>query len=180
MSRSEPIDAASIDVRPESPTDAPAVDGVVGRAFDGRPNEVELVRRLREGDSPTFSRVATVGGKVVGHVMYSQLGLEGSPSPVLTLAPVSVEPDYQNRGVGTRLISSSLSELDEAGMPAVVVLGEPSYYGRFGFEPVTRYGMTAPVGVPMAHLMILPLGHYEPSLRGTLVYPSVFSETGTI
>jgi putative acetyltransferase len=174
------IGATSIQVRPESPTDVPAVDELVGRAFDGRPNEVELVRRLRESDSPTFSRVATVGGRIVGHVMYSQLGLEGSPSPVLTLAPVSVEPGYQNRGVGTRVITASLSELDDVGVPSVVVLGEPNYYRRFGFEPVARYGITAPTGFPMAHLMILPLGRYDASLVGTLIYPSAFRETGTI
>jgi putative acetyltransferase len=178
--RPEVIGATSIQVRPESPTDVPAVDELIGRAFDGRPNEVELVQRLREADSPTVSRVATIGDKIVGHVMYSQLGLEGSTSTVLTLAPVSVEPDYQNRGVGTRVISVSLAELDDAGVPSVVVLGEPSYYSRFGFEPVSRYGITAPTGVPMAHLMILPLSHSDASLVGRLVYPDAFTETGTI
>jgi putative acetyltransferase len=178
--RPEMIQASSIQVRPESPSDVPAVDELVGRAFDGRPNEVELVQRLRETDSPTISRVATIGDRVVGHVMYSHLGLEGSTSTVLTLAPVSVEPEYQNRGVGTRMISVSLSELDDAGVPSVVVLGEPSYYSRFGYEPVARYGITAPMGVPMAHLMILPLSHYDASLVGTLIYPDAFRETGTI
>jgi putative acetyltransferase len=175
-----PNGESSIEVRPESRSDVPVVDGLVSRAFDGRPNEVELVRGLRGAESPVFSRVATVGGRVVGHLMYSQLGLEGSTSPVLTLAPVSVEPEFQNRGVGTRLISVSLSELDEACVPSVVVLGEPEYYGRFGFQPAARYGITAPEGIPMVHLMILPLRHYDASQTGTLIYPNVFIDTGTI
>jgi hypothetical protein len=99
----EHISNAPILTRPESQADVRTVDDVVGKAFDGRPNEVELVRRLRQTEPETLSRVATVDGQVVAHVMFSPLGLEGSKSSVLTLAPVSVEPEYQ-------LLARSLSD----------------------------------------------------------------------
>jgi putative acetyltransferase len=167
-------------VRPESEVDWPTVDDIVCRAFDDRPNEVALVRRLREAGPSTISRVAAIDGRVVAHLMCSPLGIEGSPASVLSLAPVAVDPEQQGRGLGARLVSSSMAELDAAAVPLVVVLGEPDYYGRFGFKPAADYGIAGPAGMSPEHLQVLPLRAYDPSLRGVLIYPSVFAETGTI
>ena len=170
--------ARSIPILAESRADWPAVDELVAQAFGGRPNEVELVRGLRQG--PAISRVALLDGRVVGHVMLSRVDLEGSKGGVLTLAPVSVLPAYQRRGVGSALVEDALARAEDAGEPLVVVLGEPGYYSRLGFEPAGAYGIVPPSGVPSPALQVKRLSRYEPSLRGRIVYPRVFRETGTI
>lgn len=80
----------------------------------------------------------------VGHVLLSYIGLEGSGRDVLTLAPLSVDPDYEGRGIGTQLMEAVLAEADRSGEPLVVVLGDPAYYSRFGFEPADRFLVAPP------------------------------------
>lgn len=176
----ERISSTAVQTRLETAGDVAAVDALIERAFDGRPNEVELVRQLRGSKERVYSYVATLEGRVVAHAMYSPLGLEGREETVVTLAPVSVAPEAQGKGVGTKLVTDSLAELDRQGEPLIAVLGDPKYYSRFGFESAVRHGIQAPDGVPMANLMVRPLTHYDSALRGRLVYPQVFTETGTI
>lgn len=136
-------------VRDEGPADIGVVDQVVREAFDGRPNEVELVQGLRAATQPPISRVAVHSEHVVGHVMVSPLALEGSDASVVGLAPLSVAPRCQGRGIGTRLTDDALRVAEEAGASMIVVLGDPAYYRRFGFEPAGAVGVEAPAGVPI-------------------------------
>jgi putative acetyltransferase len=171
---------AGITVRDEHPSEADVVDALVGDAFGGRANEVELVRGLRACVPPARSRVAVEDGTVVGHAMVSALGLEGTDASVLGLAPVSVAPASQGHGVGSRLTDDALRVAEDCGAALVVVLGDPAYYRRFGFRPAAGYGIEAPPGVWADALMVVCLSSYDDALVGRVVYPRVFTETGTL
>ena len=88
---------------------------------------------------------------------------------------MSVRPDRQRIGVGTRLIRDALGRAEEAGELAVMVEGIPAYYPRFGFEPATPLGLERPdPRIPEAAWLAVRLSAYEPSLRGRVVYPPFF------
>lgn len=175
-------------IRPETPADSPSVAEVNTLAF-GRPNEARLVERVRASEHylPGLSLVAEAEGRVVGHILFSYVGLEGpTPCRVLALAPMAVHPDWQGQGVGSALVEAglekciSLHESSEAagrmGEPLVVVLGHRNFYPRFGFEPSVRYRIEPPFPVDEAVFMVRPLPGYSPGLRGRIVYPPAFAE----
>jgi putative acetyltransferase len=164
-------------VREESPGDIPAIRGVLEAAF-GRPGEAELVEALRRGGGLVLSLVAEGGGAVVGHIAFSLIRIEapGRSWPALALAPVGVVPPWQGRGVGGLLIRAGLALAAERGAGAVVVLGHPGYYPRFGFVPASRFGIRAPFPVPDAAFLAQPLrpGALE-GVAGTVWYRPEFA-----
>jgi len=117
-------------IRPELPGDEAAIHTVNEAAFGGR-DEATLVDQLRQNGDFVFSLVATDGPSVVGHALFTRLV---APAGSLALAPVAVLPDYQNHGIGSRLIQEGLDRAKAAGWRRVFVLGEPAYYQRFGFS----------------------------------------------
>ena len=119
-------------VRPELPGDRVDVRTVHTAAF-GRSAEADLVDPLRatEGWLPSLSLVAEQHGTIVGHVLFSDVLLAGRP--VLSLAPLGVHPDHQRAGIGTALVRTGLAIAERTDRGLVVVLGNPAYYGRFGF-----------------------------------------------
>ncbi|MBU1226413.1 MAG: N-acetyltransferase [Actinobacteria bacterium] len=164
-------------LRTETPADHEAVAAVVTAAF-GRTQEallVDLVRRSEHFD-PHLSLVAETGGRIVGHVLFSRVGLQGSgPAEVYALAPLAVHPDHQRIGIGSALVEEGLRRLDAMGEPLVVLEGIPSYYPRFGFVPASQHGMSPPdSGVPDEAFMIRRLAGYDPAIVGTIAYPSAF------
>ena len=124
----------------ERPDDRPAVREVNELAF-GRPAEAELVDRLRERGKVTLSLVAVENDQVVGHILFSRvrIGSAGESVAAVGLAPMAVLPAFQNRGIGSQLVRNGLDECRRAGCAAVVVLGHPHFYPRFGFVPASRY-----------------------------------------
>jgi putative acetyltransferase len=93
--------------------------------------------------------VAEVDGAVVGHVLLSPVTVGGArDGDVLGLAPMAVLPAYQRRGVGTALVGAALAAARARGHGAVVVLGHPTYYPRFGFVPARRYGLHSEYDAP--------------------------------
>jgi len=130
-------DSGAIAVRPEAPGDGPQVRRIVEAAF-GRAVEADLVEALRrDGDLP-ISLVAWADGASVGYVGLPRMR---SPDRSLALAPVAVSPEWQGRGVGHALINAGLEAARMSGAAIIFVLGEPQYYGRFGFtaEAATAY-----------------------------------------
>ena len=121
-------------VRPEQAEDARAVWTVHEAAF-GRPDEAKLVARLRQEARPCVSLVAEVAGRVIGHVLFSPVTIEGvrGDLPAGALAPVGVLPDEQGRGAGAALIRAGIGASRTLGWRLLFVLGNPVYYGRFGF-----------------------------------------------
>jgi putative acetyltransferase len=153
-------DRAAI-VRVERPEDAAAIATVLGEAFRTHPHsrhdEERIVRVLREQGVLALSLVAASEEGVVGHVAFSPVAIaDGSPG-WLGLGPMAVRPSHQRRGIGTALVRHGLDLLRGRGARGCVVLGEPGFYGRFGFaaDPALRLA-----GVPPDHFLALALDRH--------------------
>jgi len=123
------------EIRPAKRGDLASIQALNRLAFGGEA-ESSLIAALEEGAYARVSLVAEEGGKVIGHILFSQITLvEGTMShPVLSLAPMSVEPAKQRRGIGKALVREGLEYCRDLGFPAVFVLGHPDYYPSLGFS----------------------------------------------
>uniref|UniRef100_A0A0G4FA95 N-acetyltransferase domain-containing protein n=1 Tax=Chromera velia CCMP2878 TaxID=1169474 RepID=A0A0G4FA95_9ALVE len=123
-----------VQIRPGSPSDIAALESLYPRVF---PEEdlLPLVQKLLSEKDPVISLVATVKGATVGHVIFTMCGIEGGPSKIALLGPLGVDPEMQRQGIGTMLVRTGLDQMSASGVVQVNVLGDPSYYGRFGFKP---------------------------------------------
>ena len=149
----------NIIIRREMPEDHPAVRRVNEQAF-GRPQEADLVERLREGCPGVISLVANAGAEMVGHILFSPAVIEreGRSTNGLGLAPIAVLPDLQRQGIGKALIEAGIDKIRASGEPFVIALGHPGYYPRFGFVSASRFGIRCEYdGVPDEVFMILVL-----------------------
>jgi putative acetyltransferase len=146
-------------VRPEGPADRDAIDALLEAAFGGR-WEADLVRRLRDGGALAHSLVAATGdGAIVGHVAFSPLPIatDGGPVAALALAPLAVAPWRRRQGVGSLLVRAGRPGASDAGAPLVVALGDPAYYGRFGFRAEAAAGLRRPfAGAALQGLALHP------------------------
>lgn len=149
--------SAPVSIRAEAPGDADTIAAVVEAAF-GQPAEARLVAAIRASGARFISLVATVDTRVIGHLMLSPVTVDGrafDPS-AMGLAPVSVAPDWQSRGVGSQLIERGLALCDEGQTPFVMVLGHPTYYPRFGFVQASLHGLRYIEPVPDEAFMVRP------------------------
>ena len=138
-------------IRLERPEDATTIHALTDAAFEGMPfsdqTEARLVDALREAGALTLSLVATEGGDIVGHVAFSLVTINGETGDWYGLGPVSVWPDRQRMGIGQALIRDGLQRLQSLGAGGCVLLGDPAYYRRFGFESdPDLYNAGAPPG----------------------------------
>jgi putative acetyltransferase len=163
-----------IRIRPEIAADRAAIHAIHYRAF-GQPAEADLVDRLRTEGDLVLSLVA-VADQPAGHVAFSRLHLAGTDLRATALAPVAVLPEWQRREVGTALIRDGLARLRSAGEHLVLVLGDPAYYGRFGFTGEAARGLATPYDGP--YLQALPLTDGRRSAVGPVTYARAFSELG--
>ncbi|MET9467849.1 bifunctional class I SAM-dependent methyltransferase/N-acetyltransferase [Streptomyces sp. NPDC006544] len=167
-------DTGSWATRPETGADAAAVHALHSAAF-GTPVEADLVDALREDGSwlPGLAYVAEgPDGSVAAHALLTRCRVEGVPA--LALAPVATEPALQRSGAGSAVVRALLAAAAERGEALVLVLGDPSYYGRFGFAPASHFGIRAPFDVPDETMMALVLDDSAPLARGTIAYPAPF------
>lgn len=141
------------------------------------PAEAGLVNALREQAHPVISLVAVEGGTIVGHIMFSPVSLSGHPGlKIMGLAPMAVAPEYQRKGIGSALVHTGLDRCKQLGFGAVVVLGHPEYYPRFGFSPSTRFGIKCEYEVPEEVFMVFELlPGYLRGASGTIKYHAAFS-----
>jgi putative acetyltransferase len=144
--------------RAELPSDVATIHRVNELAF-GRADEAAIVDALRENGALALSFVAIVDDEIVGHIAFSpvEIARDGGTDIALGLAPMAVLPSHQRRGVGSRLVRDALDELRRAGHHAVVVLGHPEYYPRFGFERASRFGLSWEHPAPDDAFMALEL-----------------------
>lgn len=115
-------------------------------------NDVAYLTRDLMGDPsarPLLSMLAFEDDRAVGHILFTTAHLEPKNGlSISILAPLAVLPDYQNKGIGGKLINTGLEVLSKAGVDLVFVLGHPTYYPRFGFLPAGRLGLKAPYPIP--------------------------------
>ncbi len=152
-------------------------------AFGKRENESRLAERIRHssGFIPELSLVAELDGKVVGHVLISKAEViepvTDNRAEVLVLAPIGVHPDYQQQGVGGKLIQAGFEKSRALGYSHIFLIGHPSYYPRFGFRPAKPLGFELKqFPVPENVFMVYELqseGSTQP-IRGELRYPQAF------
>ena len=133
------MDALEVTIRGERAEDADPIRHVHTASFPS-PAEGHLVDLLRASTNLAISLVATVDGIVVGHVAFSPVTVAWDVVG-LGLAPLAVLPAFRARGVGTRLVRAGLAACSASGCGWVVVLGEPDFYGRFGFGPASALGL---------------------------------------
>lgn len=170
----------SLSVRPEEPADYDAIHTLVTAAF-GREDEAKLVRLLRADPDAYIAEltlVAEEAGEIIGHIMLTNATLHGEEDwKVLALGPLSVVPERQRTGVGIALTEAALQLADARGDPLVVLLGHPSYYPRFGFEPARGRGIEPPSGeMTDAAFMVNVLSNYEEGYRGRFEFAPAFDE----
>ena len=161
-------------VRAETPEDLEAIREVHRRAF-GQEDEARLVDALRDGGYARLSLVAEGGGRVVGHILFSDLPIvtQAGTLHALALAPVAVLPDRQRQGIGSRLVREGLRACAKAGHRVVVVVGHPAYYPRFGFSAQLAGRLKAPFSGPA--FMALELGPRAlAGVTGEVRYPPPF------
>jgi len=164
----------SVKIRPEHPGDLEAIREVNRLAF-GQEDEGRLVDALRAGGYARLSLVAEEGGRVIGHVLFSDLPIRTERGTVgaLALAPLAVVPARQKQGVGTLLVREGLRACAEAGHRIVVVVGHPDYYPRFGFSPELTARLKAPFSGPAFMALELVPGALE-GVVGEVRYPPPF------
>ncbi len=128
-------------IRTEIGVDAASIDSLLRRCFPTSA-EAELVQQLREDGLLTLGVVATDDeGQVLGYAAFSPVTLAEEDRQWVGLAPLAVDESVRKQGLGKQLIYEGLDTLNEFGYAAVVVLGDPAYFGRYGFEPAARYGL---------------------------------------
>jgi putative acetyltransferase len=161
-------------IREETETDFPEISTLTKAAFDGE-YEGELIEKLRTARLMIVALVAVEDGPVVGHILFSELGVEIDARTVKTaaLAPLAVRPDRQRRGIGSKLVKAGLQTLRNHGYEAVIVLGHPDYYPRFGFSSALTASLVAPFSGRALMGLELTSGSLSGS-TGSVRYPEAF------
>lgn len=165
-------------IRKEEPKDYEAVYAVLKKAFahaahaDG--NEQEPVNELRKGAAfiPELSPVAEIDGMIAGHVMFTKANV--GQQEVLALAPLSVLPEYQRKGIGTALIKEGHKIAQQLGYEYSVVLGSEEYYPKAGYLPADVFGIFPPFDVPRENFMACKIKEQAAELHGTMRYAKEF------
>lgn len=166
-------------IRAETPDDQTNIHTVNVAAFE-RPDEAVLVDRLRESGGHLVSLVALDDEeRVVGHVLFTPVAVEGSEEifECAALGPVAVLPQYQRQGIGAALIEAGMAACLDLGYNVIFVLGEPAYYGRFGFEPSAPHYITCEFDVPDEYFMVATSGDNAlEGIWGTVYYLPEFKD----
>lgn len=166
-------------VRAEVPEDVRAIDVVNLSAFQGEA-EARLVSAIRGSAEfiPDLSLVAELNGRIVGHLLLSKVKLQhGNDSKtVLALGPMSVVPSQSHRGIGSALIQAAIGRAKDMRYMAIIVAGQPDYYGRFEFQPATTWGLTSNLRLPADALTAMELVTGALENGGQVIYPAPFAE----
>jgi putative acetyltransferase len=170
----------NLNVRPETRKDNTKITEINDLAF-GQKNEGTLVEKLRKTKRfiPGLSLVAEVDGEVVGHILFYPILIDAGKVKFesLALAPMSVHPEFQKRGIGSRMVKEGIKSAKEHGFSSVIVLGHPEYYPRFGFGPASRWDIHAPFDVPVEAFLAIELEKSSLSgVSGVVEYPQEFGE----
>ena len=163
----------NVEIRNETSADVPKIEAVTTSAFLNAAHtshtEQHIVNALRRAGKLAVSLVAEADGTVIGHVAISPVSISDGTSDWFGLGPISVLPHLQGRGVGSQLMRQALRALRARGASGCVVLGEPGYYGKFGFQ--ADPDLVLP-GAPAEYFQRISFGSSRP--RGTVSYHEAF------
>lgn len=145
-------------IRAEQAQDKTSIEQINRAAFEDD-EEAQLVNALRDSGCEYLCRVTEMDDKVVSYILFTPVTLTGKQSnlKLFGLAPMAVLPEYQNQGMGSVLVKQDLDECRARGYDAIVVLGHPNYYPKFGFVPSDDYGIKSEYDVPREVFMIQEL-----------------------
>ncbi len=160
-------------IRPAVASDYAAIRAVTQAAFDtSTGDEAGIIEGVRAEGRVLVELVAEVDGQVVGHVLFNRMRTD-PPLPVAGLGPLGVSPAHQNTGVGQALSRAGIDACRAACMQAVVVLGHPPYYPRFGFSHAAAANIASPfAGRPAFMALALTPGALDRPIR--VDYPAAF------
>ncbi len=142
-------------IRDENEKDFLQVFELNRRAFESD-EEARLVEKLRRTEG-AISLVAEIEGRVVGHIVFSRVTLEGEKGNFAGLAPMAVLPEFQRTGVGKQLIKTGIESCAASGFTAIFVLGHSDYYPKFGFRIAAEKGFSTIYPAPEEAFMVLEL-----------------------
>lgn len=172
----------NITIRSEVQADYPAIHHVVQSAFEhaehSNHDEHHLVTRLRKSATyiPELALVAEVDRRIAGHILFTIVTV--GKTQALALAPVSVIPALQGRGIGGQLIRAGHQIAKTLGYGYSILVGHAEYYPRFGYLPAREFGIRAPFEVPEENFMACNLQGQHDRLDGMVIYAPEFFETG--
>lgn len=168
-----------IKIREERTEDYQAIRDVNNQAFN-QPQEGMIIEKIRESGVETLSLVAIIDNKIVGHIFFSPVRIEEQATlkDGMGLAPMAVLPDYQQQGIGSKLIVEGIQRLKLKSVPYIIVLGHKDYYPKFGFETASKYGLKCQWdGVPDEAFMVMILDDkMRPKIYGVAKYRDEFDE----
>jgi putative acetyltransferase len=164
----------NLEIRNELPSDVPRIEALTVAAFLNAPHtshtEQFIVAALRRSGQLAVSLVANLHEVLIGHVALSPVAISDGATGWFGLGPISVLPAWQGQGVGSQLMHESLRILRERGAAGCVVLGEPDYYGRFGFRADPRLVLE---GVPPEYFQVIYIDGSHPN--GIVTYAEAFN-----
>ena len=144
-----------INIRCELPSDIPEIRRITELAFRemsyAAGDEQDVIDRLRSSNALSLSLVAAEENRVIGHAAFSPVTLNSEIAPWFALGPVSVTPEGQGQGIGSKLIRSGLEQLQSTDALGCILTGNPDYYRRFGFNVCAEY---CPDGEPEEYFMV--------------------------
>lgn len=168
--------AAAVRIRDEIHADQAAIETVTEAAFRNAPHaghtEQFIVNALRAAGKLSLSLVAEIDDEIVGHVAVSPVSISDGTPNWFGLGPISVAPRHQGHGIGSSLMKEALRRLRESGASGCVLVGNPAYYGRFGFR--AEPDLVFP-GLPPEYFQAIAFGSVLP--RGMVSYHEAFGAT---
>ena len=144
-------------IRKETEKDHGAIESITIKAFTDHPfskqTEHLIIRELRKHNVLTLSLVAELDSDIIGHLAFSPVTISDGTTNWIGLGPISVHPNMQKQGIGSKLMVAGLEIIKEMGYEGCALVGDPRYYKRFGFDnnPQLEH-----VGIPPENFLVLP------------------------
>jgi predicted N-acetyltransferase YhbS len=149
-----------IKIRTEQKNDHNEIKKINDLAF-GQENEGKMIESLRKtlGYNASLSLVAEIKNKIVGHILFYPIKIKNEKEEyaVLSLVPLAVHPQYQNKGIGINLVKRGIEKAKVTNFDIILVVGHPKYYPRFGFKPAINWEIKLPFDAPKDAVLVLEL-----------------------